>query len=182
MKKYLANTAVSVSVILPNGKSTRISFSSLSNGTSVFYTDDKDIQWGLEHHYKFGKLFRLVEDTGEKKNIVSKKPMSKEPVKAAPKKASGKKPKQNTEAVPAEAPAPADEAVEEVPTQEDSAADTDSDDESAQESPYREVTVSDMDDAKDYLAEHYDVVRTKLKSEESIREAALAFGIVFKYL
>lgn len=166
MKKYLANTAVSVSVILPNGKSTRISFSSLSNGTSVFYTDDKDIQWGLEHHYKFGKLFRLVEDTGEKKNIVSKKPTS----------------KQNTEAVPAEAPAPADETVEELAAQEDSADDTDSDDESAQESPYREVTVSDMDDAKDYLAEHYDVVRTKLKSEESIREAALAFGVVFKYL
>lgn len=46
----------------------------------------------------------------------------------------------------------------------------------------KEVTVSDLDAAKDYLAENYDVVRTKLKTEEIINETALSFGIVFKYL
>lgn len=39
-----------------------------------------------------------------------------------------------------------------------------------------------MDAAKDYLADNFDVVRTKLKNEDSIKEAALAFGIIFKYL
>ena len=43
------------------------------------------------------------------------------------------------------------------------------------------MTVSDMDDAKDYLSEHFGIVRTKLKREEQIREAAGAHGIVFKY-
>ena len=46
----------------------------------------------------------------------------------------------------------------------------------------KEVTVSDMDAAKDYLAENFDVVRTKLKSEDSIMKTALKFGIVFKVL
>ena len=72
MKKYIANSDISVSVILPNGEGTRISFSTLSNGMSVFYTSDKDIQWALERHYKFGKLFRLAEETPDEKSVPTK--------------------------------------------------------------------------------------------------------------
>lgn len=138
MNKYLANTAISISVTLPNGNSTRVSFSPLSNGTSVFYTSDKDIQWALEHHYKFGKLFRLVDETPKVKTPVPQK------------------------------------------SDIESASENDKDDGDAAE--YTEVTVSDVDAAKDYLAEHFEVVRTKLKTEDTITKTALSFGIVFKYL
>lgn len=86
MKKYIANSDISVSATLPNKKSTRISFSALSNGMSVYYTSDKDIQWALEHHYKFGKLFRLVEDTTDEKAAPSKR-QSKAPASKSGKKA-----------------------------------------------------------------------------------------------
>lgn len=175
MKKYIANSDISVSVTLPNKKSTRISFSSLSNGMSVFYTSDKDIQWALEHHYKFGKLFRLVEDSTQKK------PNKKQMKNPAPK--NGKKTDK-----PVETPAISDDEVSEETfeaTVEVEAGEADNDNETydgVEASEYREVVVSDMDDAKDFLAENFDVVRTKLKNEDSIRETALSFGIIFKYL
>ena len=51
-----------------------------------------------------------------------------------------------------------------------------------EETKLREVSVSDLDAAKDYLAENFDVVRTKLKSEDIINATALSYGILFKYL
>lgn len=60
-KKYLSSSDVSVSVIMPSGKSTHIKFSPLTGGGSVFYTDNEDVQKGLQCHYAFGKLFREVE-------------------------------------------------------------------------------------------------------------------------
>jgi len=174
MKKYIANSDISVSATLPNKKSTRISFSALSNGMSVYYTSDKDIQWALEHHYKFGKLFRLVEDTPDEKASPSKR-QSKAPASKSGKKA-GK---------PIESPVISnEEAVNNTP-EEIEAQDTDNENEASEideATEYKEVVVSDMDAAKDYLADNFDVVRTKLKNEDSIKEAALAFGIIFKYL
>lgn len=174
MKKYIANSDISVSATLPNKKSTRISFSALSNGMSVYYTSDKDIQWALEHHYKFGKLFRLVEDTPDEKAAPSKR-QSKAPASKSGKKA-GK---------PIESPVISnEEAVNNTP-EEIEAQDTDNENEASEideATEYKEVVVSDMDAAKDYLADNFDVVRTKLKNEDSIKEAALAFGIIFKYL
>lgn len=174
MKKYIANSDISVSATLPNKKSTRISFSALSNGMSVYYTSDKDIQWALEHHYKFGKLFRLAEDTPDEKAAPSKR-QSKAPASKSGKKA-GK---------PIESPVISnEEAVNNTP-EEIEAQDTDNENEASEideATEYKEVVVSDMDAAKDYLADNFDVVRTKLKNEDSIKEAALAFGIIFKYL
>ncbi len=42
-----------------------------------------------------------------------------------------------------------------------------------------EVVVTDLDDAKEYLAEKCGVPRTKLRSEEGIKKAAQEVGIVF---
>ena len=131
MRKYKAYTTVSLSVGLPDGGNARVSFTPQSDGTSVYYTEDKDIQWGLEHHYKYGKLFRVEEE-----------------------------PERGEYAPTAFGPQSGPQSEEEK---------------------LREVTVSDMDDAKDYLSEHFGIVRTKLKREEQIREAAGAHGIVFKY-
>ncbi|MCU6767834.1 hypothetical protein OCV73_02530 [Barnesiella propionica] len=58
LKRYIAKTNISVNIILPSGKSTHITFSPLTGGSSVFYTDDKDIQQGLKQHRKMGKLFK----------------------------------------------------------------------------------------------------------------------------
>lgn len=164
MKKYLANTTISVSVSLPNGGNARVSFSPLSDGTSVYYTNDKEIQFALEHHYKFGKLFNLVGESQEENATAAKKP-TKSPAKKG-KKASKKE-------TPEEAAI-----TNEQPTTEES----EGEEEHEGEDEPREVSVSDLDAAKDYLAENYDVVRTKLKTEEIINETALSFGIVFKYL
>lgn len=185
MKKYIANSDISISATLPNKKSTRISFSALSNGMSVFYTSDEDIQWALEHHYKFGKLFRLAEDTPDEKPTTAKKP-GKEQVKSPAPKAA-KKPGKKTEKAMENPVIHEEEVADETPgmTGETETDNADGDDNSIDEDnapEYREVAVSDMDDAKDYLAENFDVVRTKLKNEDSIRETALSFGIIFKYL
>lgn len=181
MKKYIANSEISVSVTLPNKKSTRISFSALSSGMSVFYTSDKDIQWALEHHYKFGKLFRLVEDTSDEKPTIAKKTGMEQVKSPAPKSVKKGAKKTENPVMPEEHIT--DETTDMIAEAE--AGNEDSDDNNSCEndaSEYREVVVSDMNDAKDYLAENFDVVRTKLKSVESIREAALSFGIIFKYL
>ena len=133
---------MSLSVGLPDGGNARVSFTPQSDGTSVYYTEDKDIQWGLEHHYKYGKLFRVEEEPERGEDALT---------------AVGP---QSGNALTAVGPQSGPQSEEEK---------------------LREVTVSDMDDAKDYLSEHFGIVRTKLKREEQIREAAGAHGIVFKY-
>ena len=177
MKKYIANTAISVSVSLPGTgrECARVSFSALTDGSSVYYTDDEEIQWALEHHYKFGKLFRL-EQTEEQYATTAKKP-PKSPAKKG-KKASKKETSEMTiEEI-------AKEWEEFSPEDESNPANEESDDDEEQEGETepREVTVTDMDAAKDYLAENFDVVRTKLKTEDIIKETALSFGIEFKFL
>lgn len=61
MKKiYKSRTAISINVVLKSKKSMHIAFTVQSNGSSVYITDNTDIQYALEHHYKYGKLFKLV--------------------------------------------------------------------------------------------------------------------------
>lgn len=70
MKKlYKSRTAISINVVLKSKKSMHIAFTVQSNGSSVFITDNADIQYALEHHYKYGKLFKLenVEEDTEAK-------------------------------------------------------------------------------------------------------------------
>lgn len=58
LKKYKANSHVSLSVMLTNGKSAHVSFKPLTGGGSVFYTADETLQEALESHVKYGKLFK----------------------------------------------------------------------------------------------------------------------------
>ena len=127
----------------------------------------------MEHHYKFGKLFRLLGESSEQKLTGNKTQRTGQYKPSAPK--SGKKADKTKKTDETEIT----EVTEEVAATDETANNTSEDDETSE---YTEVTVSDMDAAKDYLAENYEVVRTKLKSEDSIREAALSFGIIFKYL
>lgn len=63
-KVYRSNTNLSVNIVV--GKSNQhVSFTPQSDGSSLYRTDDDGVQRGLERHYKYGKLFRLVERSDE---------------------------------------------------------------------------------------------------------------------
>lgn len=176
MKKYLANTTISVSVSLPSGGNARISFSPLSDGTSVYYSQDKEIEYALEHHYKYGKLFILVGEQNEG-NTLNPKKLNKIPLKK-PLSKSNKKTNPKKEQLMAEEEAEEAEYMEENEGEEEQ----EEQEEQGEGTRLKEVTVSDYDAAKDYLAENFDIVRTKLKSEGIINETAASLGVVFKFV
>lgn len=62
LKKYIAKSHVSINVSVGKGKgSVHVSFSPLTDGGSVYYTDREKIQKALEKHPKYGRLFHLDE-------------------------------------------------------------------------------------------------------------------------
>ena len=65
-KTYRAKSEVSINVVLKNGKSKHISFLPVTGGGSVYRTDNEDIQAALESHYRFGNLFRIVDEPEQK--------------------------------------------------------------------------------------------------------------------
>lgn len=156
MKKYIAKTNVSVNVVLANGKNHHVAFSPLTGGGSVYYTDIPELQAALEAHYKFGRLFKIDQSYAEEKvrPKKEKKPKAEEPTE-----------EENT---------PAEDIVAEPE------AEVESEEEAEEESNV--IVVTDADEAKDYLCEHYGLSRTKIKSLKAIKEAAAANGITFKGL
>lgn len=62
-KKYRAGTDLSISVLLENGNSLRVKFSPISNGKSVYTTEDKEIQNAIEKHHLFGDLIIVESET-----------------------------------------------------------------------------------------------------------------------
>lgn len=151
MKKYIAKTDVSVNVILANGKNVHVSFTPVTGGSSVFYTNDKELQNALERHYKYGRLFR------EDPNYEGMKSKGTKPTKEKP---------ESTPALQEETDATEEASTGTVDSKEEGGA-------------HKIINVSDPDAAKAYLAEHFGVSRTKLKSLKAIKEAAEANGIVF---
>jgi hypothetical protein len=71
-KHYKSKTAISINVVLKSKKSMHIAFTAQSDGSSVYTTDNPDVQYALEHHYKYGKLFKLV-NTESEADIKAKK-------------------------------------------------------------------------------------------------------------
>lgn len=167
-KYYKATTNVSVSVVLPNKKSLRISFTPLSDGTSTYQTNRGDVQTALEQHYKFGKLFRLVRTEGAPDVV---KEASETPI----------KPKNQPAPVEQEAKPVAKEVASEVQPVEEQAQEEEEqpEEEPEPETKLRKVKVSDLATAKDYLADKFGISRTTLRSHKSILAQAEAHGIVF---
>lgn len=127
-KEYRAATHVCLNVVLRGGKNKHVSFVPLSGGGSVYTTDDAETQQALERHYKYGRLFRVVDI------------------------------------------APASEPVaEENPPGE------------TEEKQLQSVQVSDYDAAKDYLADHFGLTRTSLRSQRAIEAAAAQHGVKFVF-
>lgn len=208
MKKYIAKTDVSVCVVLPGGGHTRVSFLPQTDGGSVFYTNDEGIQHGLEHHYKYGKQFRLDPDfkvggrakgtPNPPKNKIHdlvKKAMEGEITTKEAAKGIADEMGEITTAIDKaidEFTIPKDmtlnpedmtlnpeaNAEAESAAEETTAATEEADEEG---SGLKEVKVSDPGKAKDYLAEEFGAQRTKLKTGKQIEETAAAYGIKFVY-
>ena len=61
LKNYTSKSDISLSVPMVSGSSVRVSFSPVTGGGSVFYTEDEELQAAMEKHAKFGKLFKEEE-------------------------------------------------------------------------------------------------------------------------
>ena len=157
LKKYRAKSNVSISAVLPSKKSIHVTFLPMTGGSSVYYTEDEDEQKALESHYKFGKLFKLEElpEETSTENATKKK---------------GKTAKTKTET-----PTDGDTDGDSNDSTDDSEDDSD---ESGTE--LTTISVSCLDDAKDYLSDKFGISRTKLRSTKSIIEAAKQNGIEFE--
>lgn len=157
LKKYRAKSNVSISVVLPSKKSLHVTFLPMTGGSSVYYTEDEDEQKALESHYKFGKLFKLEE-------------LPEETATENTTKMKGKTAKTKTE----------------TPTDGDTDGDTNDNTDDSEDDPDKSetelttISVSCLDDAKDYLSDKFGISRTKLRSKKSIIEAAEQNGIVFE--
>lgn len=183
MKKYIAKTNVSVNVVLSNGKNRHITFSPLTGGGSVYYTDDADIIEALERHYKCGTLFRIDSRFEEEKPRIrqtckqkaAEKPVKPEAIDKPVEAEQSEKPVAAEAAKDSEHPENSEDSENsEVAEEAEGTEDTDAD------GGLKTIVVSDPDAAKAYLAEHFSYSRTKLKSLKAIKEAAVANGIVFE--
>ena len=166
-KKYIAKSHISLSVRVSQKTSAHISFSALTGGGSVFYTDDENLQQALEAHPKFGKLFKLDDTFVEKPATKKVAPTSK----VAPAN------EENTDNANSE------EAEDNEPTtdvEQDEDTEAQPEEESAEEATgLTKVPVTCLDDAKDYLSEKFGISRTKIRSKKAIDEAAAENGIEF---
>ena len=59
LKQYKSKSHVAIGIVV-NGTNVHVSFTPQTGGGSVYYTDDVQIQKGLQRHPKFGKLFKEV--------------------------------------------------------------------------------------------------------------------------
>ena len=194
LKTYKANTNASINVVLPSKKNLHVSFTPLSDGSSVFQTDNVDIQNAIERHYNYGKLFRLVSVSGNKENGL-KVPAKKAPAKApvpAPAPVESKEETTGSETASEQKPEAEETAQEQATaTVEEESKVSDESEAPADETPsnesetpvdengLRKVNVTDIAAAKDYLATTFGISRTTMRSTKSILEKAAENGIQF---
>lgn len=67
VKKYISSSLVSISVVLPSGKSMRVVFFPLTGRGSYYLANNEDVQKAIERHKRFGSLFKLDTTYGEEK-------------------------------------------------------------------------------------------------------------------
>ena len=194
LKKYQSKSSISLSVLMNTGKSVHVSFDSLTGGGSIFYTDDEELQEALAKHHKYGRLFKEVElvkpvaePAPKKKPVVKEEEV--EDVEDIDEVDNTEDEVDETEYETTEENAE-DEATEDEATEEnaeDEATEDEATEENAeevqeQEAPVatgKQIHVTNLEDAKNYLADNLGVSRTKLRSKKAILEVAEANGIVF---
>lgn len=65
IKHYKSKTSIAINVVLKSKKNMHVAFTPQSDRSSVYTTDNPDVQYALEHHYKYGELFKLVSTESE---------------------------------------------------------------------------------------------------------------------
>lgn len=175
-KKYIAKSHISLSVRVSDKASAHITFSALTGGGSVFYTDDENLQQALEKHHKFGKLFKEDKTFTEQTAVKKAKAATPVKVEATTKPATPPNPTEdnNTEDKNADDNTPINPTESDM---DDSNAEEDNTTEA--EGNVTKITITCLDDAKDYLSEKFGISRTKLRSKKAIEEAAADNGIEF---
>lgn len=172
MKKYTSKSDIAISVLLATKKSAHISFSPLTGGGSVFYTDDAELQTALEKHPKYGHLFKLASEQPKS----GAKPAAAVKYVTAP---TAESPAAEATAHPTEAVVPAAEAD----SQDGAEAEQGEAEEAVQPevgaTGLKQIHIDNLDDAKEYLCDHFGLSRTKLRSKKAITEAASANGVAF---
>lgn len=171
-KTYRAKSEVSINVVLKNGKSKHISFLPVTGGGSVYRTDNEDIQAALESHYRFGNLFRIVDEPEQKSPKIPLKDKKK------------KQPKEEDQNPNEEKDGLTEKDMENETEgdEADEVTDTDGESEEDEDDGLRVVTVTCTSDAKEYLADTFGISRTNLRSKAKIIEAAAKNGIKFEGL
>ena len=156
-KKYTSGSSIGINVLLEGNVNHHVSFIDKSNG-SYLITDDPALQEALEKHPRFGSLFRLEEniETARTNHKPKREPRPEED--ENPKDAEGEA-----------GGTDAEEQTEDTDTPETGA-----------ESDLKTVNVTCPDDAKEYLSEHFDVSRSKMKSTAKIKEEGKKHGILFE--
>lgn len=129
-KHYISDSHIAINVTLDGGESVHLSFIALSNGGSVFSTDNEELQNAIERHYRFGDLFTL-DHIEEPKNT-------------------------------------SETANEEYTSVKES-----------EDGNIQKITVNDLGEAKNYLADTLGISRTSLRSLKTILEVAKANNIEF---
>ena len=154
-KIYTSKSEISIKVLLDNGKTVRVAFTPRTMGSSVFMTDDEELQKAIEGHKEFGKLF-VCKNAGKVITATASQSTKQQPVDE------GKQPVN-------EGQHPTDGGQDDAPSEDG-------------EPTTKIVPVGSVQEAKDYLADKFDITRSSIKSRAAIEAAALSVGVVFDWL
>lgn len=168
-KKYIAKSHIGITVSVGNNRYTHVSFSPVTRGGSVFYTDDEKLQKALESHPRYGKLFKLDPSCATSSKAISPVPAVQAPAQPA--------------SLAEAAGSPDIEPVNENAVSEETAGhESESEDaeQSSEAAPQLiQISVPSLDDAKDYLCDKFGISRTKIRSKVAIEKFAADNGIEF---
>lgn len=64
-KVYTSKSEISIKVVLGSGSTVRVAFTPRTLGSSVYITDDEELQKAIEAHREYGKLFVYDERRSE---------------------------------------------------------------------------------------------------------------------
>lgn len=141
MKKvYTSKSEISIKVVLAGGRTVRVAFTPRTLGSSVYITDDEELQKAIESHREYGKLFVCDE---RRSDAMTEKTAT----------------------------------MSQQGGQEDAEAE-----DAAVVAEPKVVSVSSIQEAKDYLSDKFEISRSSLKSKDAVERAALEHGVVFEGL
>lgn len=152
-KIYTSKSEISIKVLLGNGKTLRVAFTPRTMGSSVFMTDDEEIQKAIELHKEYGKLFVCKNAT----IAATASQRTEQPTD------NGQQPTDNGQTDNGQQPTDSNQGC------------------SPEGKPAPKIiNVGSVQEAKDYLADKFGISRTSLKNREAVKSAGVEMGVVFE--